>query len=108
MRNEMASIKIYEKWDGINQSLSNKVSSSTTFRCPVDWWFEKTMRLRVFVLKTKFITSDKTLIRRLWGIVLYNVVNSKGEILWGFFLVFILVNFVKIENEISKLHQTEA
>ena len=48
--------------------------------------FEKPMRLRVFDLQTKFITSDKTLIRRLWEIVVYNVVKSKVELFLAFFL----------------------
>ena len=47
--------------------------------------FQKEMRFRVFDLKTKFITSDKTLIRRLWGIFVYNLVKSKIEILLVFF-----------------------
>ena len=37
------------------------------------------MQLQVFDLKTKFITSDKTLIRRLRGIVVHNMVKSKVE-----------------------------
>ena len=58
---------------------------------------EKPMRLRVFDLKTKFITSDKTLIRRLRGIVAY-VVKSKVQILLAFSLVFNLFNFATIGN----------
>ena len=54
------------------------------------------MSLRVFDLNTKFITSDKTLIRRFWGTVVYNVVKSKVEILLDIFLVFTLFNFVTI------------
>ena len=59
------------------------------------------MQLRVFDLKTKFITSHYILIRRSCGIVVYNVVNSKDEILLAFFLVFILFNFAKIGIELS-------
>ena len=53
--------------------------------------------LWIFDLKMKFITLDKTLIRRLWVIVVHNLVQSK---VWrgtlAFFLVFILFNFVTI------------
>ena len=59
------------------------------------------MQLQVFGLKAKFLTSDETLIRRLCGIVVYNVVKLKIEILLAFFLVLILFNFVTIGNEFS-------
>ena len=49
--------------------------------------FKKPMRFRVFDLKTKFLTSMKTLIRRLWKIAVYNVLKSKVELLLIFFLV---------------------
>ena len=48
--------------------------------------FEKPMRLRFFDLKKIFITSDKTLIKKLWRIVVYNVVKLKVEIILTFFL----------------------
>ena len=59
------------------------------------------MQLQVFGLKAKLITSDETLIRRLCGIVVYNVVKLEVEILLAFFLVLILFNFVTIGNKFS-------
>ena len=49
---------------------------------------KKAMRIPDFDLKAKFITSDKILIRRLWGIFVYNVVKSKIEIFVVFFSTF--------------------
>ena len=55
------------------------------------------LRLWIFDFKTKFITLDKTLIKRLWVIAVHNLVQLK---VWygtmAFFLVFILFNFVTI------------
>ena len=47
------------------------------------------MRLRVIDLKANCITLDKTLSKRLLGIVVYNNIMSINEILLAFFLVFI-------------------
>ena len=58
------------------------------------------MRLQVFHLKKNILTSDKTVVKRLLEIVVYNVVKWKVEILLAFFLVFILFNFVTIGNEV--------
>ena len=71
MRNEMASIKI----------------------CLVKYLLpdsERSMQLQVFDLKTKFITSDKTLIRRLRGIVVHNVVKSKVENFLTFYSIYFI------------------
>ena len=57
------------------------------------------MWLRDFNLKKKIKNSEKTLICRLRGIVVYNVVKPIVRILLAFFLVFILLNFVTIGNE---------
>ena len=58
------------------------------------------MDFKVFHLKKKILTSDKTVVKRLLEIVVYNVVKWKVEILLDFFLVFILFNFVTIGNEV--------
>ena len=91
MRSDMASIKV----------CLMKCLLSQSFDCQYFGVFEKPMRLQVFDLKTKFITSDKTLIRRLSEIVGYNVVKLKVEILSAFFWAFISFNFVTIRNEYS-------
>ena len=54
--------------------------------------FVKLMQLRVFNSKTKFLISLKTLIRRLWGIAICNVLESKAEMLLFFSLsIFYLI-----------------
>ena len=71
MRNEMASIKV----------------------CLVKYLLpdsERSMQLQVFDLKTKLITSDKTSIRRLRGIVVHNVVKSKVEKLLTFYSIYFI------------------
>ena len=59
------------------------------------------MWLWFFDLKTKFITSDKTLIKGLWEVFVYNMVKPKVEILLASFFAFILFSFVTIGNEFS-------
>ena len=54
-------------------------------------------QLRAFDLKIK--VTNKTLFTKLWGIIVYNIVKSKVEILLAFFLIFILFNFGTTENE---------
>ena len=68
---------------------------------PADWCFQNPRRLRGFDLKMKLITSDKTLIGKLWRIVAYNVSKSKRGKLLTFFMVFNLFSFVTIENDFS-------
>ena len=70
-----------------HQILSFQVSSFTTFWCPVDWCFWNINATSSFWFGEKNITLDKNLIKRLWGIVVYNVVlKSKVEIVLAFFL----------------------
>ena len=68
---------------------------------PADWCFQKSSRLRRFDLKIKLITSDKTLLGKLWGIIVYNVAKSKDGKLLTFFLVFKLFRFIIIENDFA-------
>ena len=82
MRNKMASIKVslvkYFPPQFINVQRTDA--------------FVKLMQLRVFNLKTKFLISLKTLIRRLWGIAICNVLKSKAEMLLFFSLsIFYLI-----------------
>ena len=84
MRNEIASIEVY-----FVEYLLPQMSSRLIFlknQCDFD-------------LKKKIKNSEKTLICRLRGIVVYNVVKPIVRILLAFFLVFILLNFVTIGNE---------
>ena len=65
MKNKMASVKVFFVKYLLTQPFDVQQIDA----------FEKLMQLRVFDLKTKFIISDKTLIRRSWGTVLYNAVK---------------------------------
>ena len=60
------------------------------------------------VFNTKCIISDKTLISGLWGIVVYNGVTTKSEMLLAFYLVSVLINFVTTMNEFSTAQLFEA
>ena len=75
----------------------SEVSISTTFWYPVDV-FEKPMQLWVFDLIIKFINYDINLIRKLWGIAVYDVVKLKMKKLLAFFLVLFSFRFVTTQN----------
>ena len=63
-------------------------------------FFLKQLRLITFYLEAKLITSDETLISKLWGIAMYNMVLSIVKMFLAFFLLLILFNFVTFANKL--------
>ena len=49
-------------------------------------------------LKTKLITPESTLMRRLYGMIVYKVLKSKVETEFAFFLTMIFLSLVTVEK----------
>lgn len=57
---------------------------------------EKPMCFLILDLKTKLITPERTLMRRLYGMIVYKVLKSKVETEFAFFFTLIFFSLVTV------------
>ena len=89
------------KIHNIDKNLYSEISSSSSFRSPIDV-LEKLMHFLTLHSETKLLTSESSL-RILYEMVVYKVLKSKGEVDLAFFFAMILCSFMTSGKEPCKI-----